>query len=272
MCHSLGVPTVLITEREEDVPFDYRHRRYIRYEPREAGWEEKLLADLSKTLKAVLSSPAMDDELTWPYDTFELRTGKRIGPLRRSEDARESVVRGVELFTRWLAPAFGPHGEKVSVTVPHLGGHRAYRRGASIASGVKSGDPLEAEGIEQMRHLAQQVSNAVGDATKTAAFLCCSMVRSGEVALRAGHRSKYLVSGMQRAVETAVTFLMTAAKPVDTENLKAIALTASGGDQSVAAMTIDAFRRAGKDGVIEIVEGGGSELQLEVREGMQFDR
>src|SRR5262245_10207223 len=71
LCHALGVPTILITKRIEDVPFDYRHRRCIVYVTDEAGWEQKLRESLTKTIEAVLSSSRQDQELEWPYSTSE---------------------------------------------------------------------------------------------------------------------------------------------------------------------------------------------------------
>jgi hypothetical protein len=94
MCHTLGVPTILVTERSEDVPFDYRHRRYVRYTPREAGWEQKLFEDLRNTIRTVLSSPSIDEELPWPYDTFDLYAQRRTGRLVPAADSLDLVVRG----------------------------------------------------------------------------------------------------------------------------------------------------------------------------------
>ena len=272
MCHSLGVPSVLITEREEDVPFDYRHRRYIHYHPREADWQQKLTDDLTKTLKTDLSSPVLDSDLAWPYDTFQLNVSGRIGTLLSAGKARGSVVKGVELVSRSVAPAFGPEGSQVSVTRPRLGRQVAYRQGARIAEGMRSGNPLESQGIEQARRLSQELLNAVGDAGKTAVFLCAEMLKAGDAALESGHKPRYLMSGMRRAVEAAGAYVMTQAKPVTGERLPAIALTACGGDEAVAAVVVEALGRVGSDGVVQVIDGTGASPGLEFQEGMSFDR
>lgn len=176
ICHTLGVPTVLITERDEDVPFDYRHLRYIAYHPRDAGWEQKLQEDLTKALKVVLSSPAIEEELTWPYNTFALGSGTKAGRLLDASEARDKVIKGAEMVDRWITPAFGPFGGRVSVLVPQFGVHRAFKRGANIAGGVKSPDALEDIGIQQMARLTQEVLQTTGDGKKLASFcqpLCC---------------------------------------------------------------------------------------------------
>jgi chaperonin GroEL len=272
ICHALGVPTVLITEKAEDVPFDYRQRRYILYRLREAGWEQKLREDIAKTLKKVLSSPDAEEELSWPYDTFDLSVSGRIGRLVRSEDARGYVVQGAELVAMSLATAFGPTGNRVSVTMPELGRQMAFSSGARIAQRIKSGDPLKTHGVEQMARLAQEVLRIVGDATKTGVFLSTSLLRAGDAALRAGHSPKGVLSGMQRAVETATTSLMTEAHPVTGEQLMGVALSACAFDRPIASLVLEALKRSGKDGIVQVVDGAGGELQLEVQEGMHFDR
>jgi chaperonin GroEL len=183
------------------------------------------------------------------------------------------VVQGAELVALSLAPAFGPAGKRVSVTMQELGRRMAFSRGARIAQRIKSGDPLKAHGVEQMARLAQEVWSSVGDATKTSVFLSAAMLSAGDAALRSGHSVKGVLSGMQRAVETAAAFLMTEARPVTAEQLKGVALSACAFDHAIADVVVEALRRAGKDGVVEIVEGsGGDRPQLDVQEGMHFDQ
>ena len=272
ICHALGVPTVLISEKKEDVPFDYRHRRYIPYHTRDAGWEQKLTEDISKTLKKVLSAAGAEEELSWPYDTFDLSVSGRIGRLVRSEDARTYVAQGAELVSMSLAPAFGPAGNRVSVNMQEIGRQMAVSSGARIAQRIKAGDPLKAQGVEQMARLAQEVLRTVGDSTKTSVFLSTSMLKAGDAALRAGHSPRGVLSGMQRAVETATAYLMTEARPVMGEQLMGIALSACAFDHSIAKVVIEALKRVGKDGIVQVVNGAGTELTLDVQEGMHFDR
>lgn len=271
ICHTLGIPTVLITEKAEDVPFDYRHLRYIEYHIREAGWEQKLREDITKTLKKDMSVPSAEEELPWPYDTFDLNLSGRIGRLVRSDDARSYVAQGAELVSMSLAPAFGPAGKSVCVTMQEIGRQVAFSQGARIAQRIRSGDPLKAHGVEQMARLSQEVLDVVGDATKTAVFLSAAMLKSGDAALRAGHNSKGVLSGMQRAVETAATSLMTEARPTTGDDLRGVALSACKFDQDFANVVVEALKRAGKDGIVQVVSGD-ADLRLEVQEGMQFDR
>lgn len=271
MCHTLGVPTILVTEREADVPFDYRHRRYVRYAPREAGWERKLLEDLRNTIRTVLSSPSLDEDLPWPYDTFDLGARRRTGSLVLSEDSLTSVLNGALLVRRSIAPAFGPHGTQVSITVPPQNVQASYRRGYRIAQGIRSADPLERQGIEQMRRLTQEVFGSVGDAAKAAVFLSCGMIEQGCEALKRGCVPKSLVAGMQRAVDAAVTHIMTQAKSVDADKLRSVAVTATGSDPNAADVILKALKEVGKDGVVEVVDSSRADIDVELQEGMQFD-
>jgi len=272
MCHTLGVPTILVTEKSEDVPFDYRHRRYVRYAPREAGWEQKLLEDLRNNIRAVLSSPSIEEELPWPYDTFDLHAQRRTGHLVPAADSLDLVVRGTQLVQHSIAPAFGPQGRLVSVTLPPHDTQTSFRRGYRILQGVRGSDPLEEQGIDQMRKLASEIFGSVGDATKTGLFLSCGMIEAGARALRGGSVPKSLVAGMQKAIDVAVAHVVTEARSVDTEHLKAIAQTAAYSDVGAATIVVEALKRVGRDGVVEVLDGTGTEAQLEIQEGMQFDQ
>ncbi len=271
MCHTLGVPTVLVTEKADDVPFDYRHRRYVHYIPSEAGWEQKLREDLISTFRAVLASPNLEEDLPWPYDTFDLNAQRRTGRLVPAADSLEMVVRGTQLVEHSIAPAFGPQGGLVSVTLPPHQAQASFRRGYKIVQGIRADHPLEQQGIEQMRRLAGEIFGSVGDATKTGLFLSCGMVEQGSQALRRGAVPKSLVAGMKKAVDVAVAQIVTEAKSVHESHLRAIAETATGFDGPAAAVVIEALRRVGKDGVVEVLEGTGPSAELEIQEGMQLD-
>jgi chaperonin GroEL len=272
MCHTLGVPTILVTEKSEDVPFDYRHRRYVRYTPREAGWEQKLLEDLRSTIRTVLSSTSVDEQLPWPYDTFDIQAQRRTGRLVPAADSLDLVVRGTQVARYSIAPAFGPQGGLVSVTLPPHESQTSFRRGYRILQGIKANDPLEEQGIEQMRKLAGEIFSSVGDATKTGLFLSSGMIENGSQALRSGCVPKFLVAGMQKAIDVAVTHVVTEARSVDEQRLRAIAQTAACSDVGAATIVVEALNRVGTDGVVEILDGMNAEVELEIQEGMQFDQ
>jgi chaperonin GroEL len=270
ICHTLGVPTILVTEKADDVPFDYRHRRYVVYKTKEAGWEQKLREDLRNTMKALLVSPEKDEKLRWPYNTFDLQRGTGRGELVPASDSLELVMRGTQAVRDSVAAAFGPHGGPVSVILPNKT-QSALRKGYAIAHGIRVGDALGEQGAEHMRRLASEVASSVGDATKTAILLSCSLIEGGVEALRTGSIAKFLVAGMQKAIDAARTHVVTEAKQVEEQHLPLIAQTATGSDEKLAAIVVEAMKKVGRDGVVEVAAGTGPESGLSIQEGMQFD-
>jgi hypothetical protein len=146
MCHALGVPTILITQRMDDVPFDYRHRRCILYDTSEVNWDGKLREKITKTIKAVLAGEGMHEELRWPYETDPNRTAVNKGPFLPAAQATQRVIEGANLVARTIARAFGPHGSLVSMK-RGTGGEQSQRSGVVIAEGTRSNEELEAKGI-----------------------------------------------------------------------------------------------------------------------------
>ena len=179
LCHALGIPTIIITKNILDVPFDYRHRRCITYNTEEAGWDDKLRTDLAKTIQVVIADTTDADELDWPYNTNILRESASGSALIASGDSRKVVVRGARIVRDALATAFGPHGEGVAVSRP-FGGTIPVRRGAQIVQGIKSANPLEEKGIEEIRIVASSVDTAVGDGSKVASILAAGFMAKGQ--------------------------------------------------------------------------------------------
>jgi len=250
MCHSLGVPTVLITQSMDDVPFDYQHRRCILYDTSRTKWDEKLRHDITETLKAVLAEPVEMEELRWPYDTNALRSKLQATPLWSSPDAIDIVIAGARAVSGTLATSFGPNGVLVSVT-DSSGGQRQVKDGPAIAAAVRSGDPLEVAGIKQMQSLIDDTYAAVGDSTKTAVLICEQLLSGGREAQKAGSEIGSIVDEINRTVELVVSSLRKRAVPVtETKLVTNVAMTAACGDSAVATLIAEAFKRAGKDGVI----------------------
>lgn len=97
ICHTLGVPTVIITQSMDDVPFDYRHRRCIPYSTAGSAWQRDLKKAITATLKQVLAGEDLSPELGWPYDTSPLQLGPGNSPLIPASDAREIVAQGARM-------------------------------------------------------------------------------------------------------------------------------------------------------------------------------
>lgn len=272
MCHTLGVPTVIITQRMEDVPFDYQHRRCIVYDTTKPHWDDKLRHVLTETLKTVLAEPVELEELRWPYDTHAIRSKLQPTPLWSSSDAIDVVISGVRLLTASLGASFGPNGGLVSVSDPS-GDRRQVKDAASIAVVVRSGDPLESAGVRQMQALIRDMYDSAGDYAKTAVFICERLLMGAREAQKGGTDLSTIVGEITATAELAVTALRKRGVPAtDPRLIEKVALTAACGDHASARIVTEALKRAGKDGAIYTELVATEETQLETVEGMYFDR
>ncbi len=271
ICHTLGVPTVIITQSFDDVPFDYQHRRCIRYDTNGSTWQRDLKKAITATIKQVIAGEDVSPELGWPYDTSPFRQGKDSGSLVPASDARDVIVRGARIVRNAVAFAFGPHGKSVSA---RLGEDRRayYKNGADIAGSLHTSEPLEAIGINHSRQLATEMRNNVGDGSKTALLLFQTMLDAGSEALKRNHPPSDVLRGMERATEAVVSAIRAGAKSVVGDSVAQVARTASGGDAVIAALVVEAFKKSGRDGLITIERTNLVETKLEVQEGMHLDR
>ena len=270
LCHAIGVPTVLITQHMDDVPFDYRHRRCIVYDTRRIDWQDKLRQDITLTLKTVLDSKETVDELAWPYDTKAPRNSRRTGLFVPAEEAATSILQGISVGRDAIARAFGPHGTTLSVSSLARGGN-SDRGGAQIASALDAIDPLEQRGLEQVRAVAREMSSQLGDGTKAAVLLFHGMVSGGLAALQTGAVLRDLVHDMDVAIEAAVQYLEKNSRAAGPEQLLAVAQTAAVGDRATGRIVHEAIARTGADGVVYIEDSLDIDTTLDVREGMYFD-
>jgi len=271
ICHALGVPTVIITQSMDDVPFDYRHRRCIPYSTTDSAWQRNLKKAITATLKQVIAGEDLSPELCWPYDTSSRRQEPQFGSLVPARDARDTVVHGARIVRDAVAYAFGPRGGHVSKSIGQ-GELRYYKKGADIAASIESPETLELTGIDQARHLAMEMRNSVGDGSKTAVLLFHRMLNLGSVALRRNHPQEDIVRGMERGVEAAVSAVRAGSKPLTGDAITHVARTAASGNSTIAALVVETYRKAGRDGLILVEQSGQVESVLDVQEGMQFDR
>ena len=271
LCHSLGVPTVLITQNIDDVPFDYRHRRCIPYDTEKLKWEENLRQAISQTIQKALSGEERGDDLRWPYETSAFREPRKVGSFDSSDEVMDDVIEGAGLVAASVARALGPHGIQVSLRVGKAD-EITVTGGAAIAFATSSSDPRRMAGIVRMQRVAAEMRDAVGDGSKLAVLLCQELLKSGRKAVKQGHVLRDVIYGMDAAVENALEQVDGSSKAVSGENLISIGRTAAGGDGAIARVVLDAFRKVGKDGLVYVEEWNGDGIELDVQEGMYFDR
>ncbi|HEX7153591.1 MAG TPA: TCP-1/cpn60 chaperonin family protein [Thermoanaerobaculia bacterium] len=264
LCHALGVPTVLLTKRAEDVPFDYRHRRYILYNTEQAGWENKLRSDLLKTINAAQRT-SVDSELPWPYEAGpQLKAAFQAVELA---DSRSLIVDGVRQVRQTLARAFGPRGGPIAA---RDAGAALLRRGVAITEAVAAANPLQERGIAEMRAIAREQMLAVGDGTKTVVLIGAKMIEIGDHLLRTGFSKELVLAGMREATRTALTLLESNRKSASQGELARVAVGAGGNSEAVRLLA-DAVSRLGPESDITVSEGDGDEPSLAVWDGMRID-
>lgn len=185
--------------------------------------------------------------------------------------ARESLERGMTLLADTVRITIGPRGRNVVIERDY-GSPVITNDGVSIAREVELEDQFENLGATLLREVATKTNDIAGDGTTTAVILAQSIVKEGLKNVTAGANPIALKKGIEKSVDALVKELRSMAKPVEDKNSIAQVASISASDEEIGALIADAMERVGKDGVITVEEGRGLKTELEVVEGMQFDR
>ena len=191
--------------------------------------------------------------------------------IKYGDDARASLERGVNALADTVKITLGPKGRNV-VLDKKFGSPIITNDGVTIAKEIELEDPFENMGAQLVKEVATKTNDVAGDGTTTAPLLAQAIVREGLKNLAAGANPMILKKGIQASVDAAIDQLKSISKPI--EDKKAIAQVAaiSANDDSIGALISDAMERVGKDGVITVEESKTLKTELNVVEGMQFDR
>jgi len=191
--------------------------------------------------------------------------------IKFSEDARRAMLRGVDALADAVKVTLGPKGRNV-VLEKKYGSPLITNDGVTIAKEIELEDAFENMGAKLVAEVASKTNDVAGDGTTTATVLAQAMIREGLKNVTAGANPMVIRKGIEKAVATAVEELTAISKPV--ENKEAIAQVAaiSSADEEVGKLIAEAMERVGNDGVITIEESKGFTTELDVVEGMQFDR
>ncbi|MCL6592921.1 MAG: chaperonin GroEL [Alicyclobacillus sp.] len=191
--------------------------------------------------------------------------------IKFSEDARRAMLRGVDALADAVKVTLGPKGRNV-VLEKKFGSPLITNDGVTIAKEIEFEDPFENMGAQLVKEVATKTNDVAGDGTTTATVLAQSMIREGLKNVAAGANPMVLRRGIEKAVNAVVEEIKRIAKPVEgRENIAQVAAI-SAGDPEIGVLIADAMEKVGKDGVITVEESKGFTTELEVVEGMQFDR
>jgi chaperonin GroEL len=189
-----------------------------------------------------------------------------------NDEARRALEKGMDLLTEAVAVTLGPKGRNV-VLEKKFGAPQIVNDGITIAKEIELEDHIENTGVSLIRQAASKTNDVAGDGTTTATVLAHAMVKEGLRNVAAGANPIALKRGIDKATEFLVKKIAEHAKPV--EDSKAIAQVASisaGNDEEVGAMIAQAMDKVGKEGVISLEEGKSMTTELEITEGMRFDK
>src|SRR3954454_1286305 len=192
--------------------------------------------------------------------------------VRFGADAREKMLRGVDILADAVKVTLGPKGRNV-VLEKSFGAPRSTKDGVTVAKEIELSDKFENMGAQMVREVASKTNDAAGDGTTTATVLAQAIVREGQKAVAAGMNPMDLKRGIERAVEAVVADLKRRSKKVKSnEEIGQVGTISANGDATVGKMIAEAMAKVGNEGVITVEEAKSLETELEVVEGMQFDR
>ncbi|ACV57439.1 chaperonin GroEL [Alicyclobacillus acidocaldarius] len=191
--------------------------------------------------------------------------------IRFGEEARRAMMRGVDALADAVKVTLGPKGRNV-VLEKKFGSPLITNDGVTIAKEIELEDPYENMGAQLVKEVATKTNDVAGDGTTTATVLAQAMIREGLKNVAAGANPMVLRRGIEKAVTAAVEELKKIAKPVQGRKNIAEVAAISAGSNEIGELIADAMEKVGNDGVITVEESKGFTTELEVVEGMQFDR
>src|SRR6187401_1098551 len=189
-----------------------------------------------------------------------------------SVDARDRMLRGVDILANAVRVTLGPKGRNV-VLDKSFGAPRITKDGVTVAKEIELEDKFENMGAQMVREVASKSSDFAGDGTTTATVLAQAIVREGSKSVAAGMNPMDLKRGVDLAVEAVVEDLKKNSKNVTSnEEIPQVSTISANGDAEIGKFLSDAMKKVGNEGVITVEEANSLDSELEVVEGMQFDR
>jgi chaperonin GroEL len=192
--------------------------------------------------------------------------------VRFSDDARNRMFKGVNILANAVKATLGPKGRN-AVLEKSFGAPTVTKDGVSVAKEIELKDKFENMGAQMVKEVASNTSDEAGDGTTTATVLAQAIIREGLKAVASGRNPMDIKRGIDKAVGVAVEDLKKLSKPCkDSKAIAQVGTISANSDESIGKTIAEAMEKVGKEGVITVEEGSGLQNELEVVEGMQFDR
>jgi len=192
--------------------------------------------------------------------------------LKFGDDARQHMARGAGILARAVKATLGPRGRNVAMQKP-FGGTAMTKDGVSVAREIELEDPFENMGAQMVKEVAARTSEIAGDGTTTATVLAQFIFQEGLKSVAAGMNPMDIKRGIDKAVDAALEELKQLSIPCeDSKAIAQVGTVSANGDEEIGGLIASAMDKVGREGVITVEEGSGMANELEVVEGMQFDR
>lgn len=190
--------------------------------------------------------------------------------IKFSEDARQSLIRGVNILAKAVVTTLGPKGRNVALD-KKWGAPNVIHDGVTVAKEIELEDPFENMGAQLVKEAASKTNDVAGDGTTTSTLLAQAIVNAGFKNVTAGANPMMLKAGMEKGVEAVVSEIKKMAKTIKNADVAKVA-TISAQDEKIGTLIAEALNKVGKDGVVTVEEGKGLTMEIEYKEGMEFDK
>ncbi|HJY98287.1 MAG TPA: chaperonin GroEL [Patescibacteria group bacterium] len=191
--------------------------------------------------------------------------------LKFSKEAREALLAGIDTVAKAVVTTLGPKGRNIALD-KKWGAPNIVHDGVSVAKEIDLPDPFENMGAQLVKEAASKTSDNAGDGTTTSTLLAQVMTKAGMKKINTGSNPMIVKRGMEKAVEEVVSELKKMAKPIKNKEEITQVATVSAGDEAIGAKIAEALDKVGRDGVVTVEEGKGLTIDIEYKEGMEFDR
>ncbi len=191
--------------------------------------------------------------------------------LKYSEDARQKLTSGVNQLAQAVVTTLGPKGRNVALD-KKWGAPNVVHDGVTVAKEIELPDPFENMGAQLVKEAASKTGDVAGDGTTTATLLAQSLVNSGMKAITAGANPMILKNGLAKGVDAVVEEIKKMSKPIKGQAEIEQVATISAADPQIGELIAQALNKVGKDGVVTVEEGKGLAMEIEYKEGMEFDK
>lgn len=191
--------------------------------------------------------------------------------IKYADEARQALLAGINAVSRAVVTTLGPKGRNVALD-KKWGAPSVIHDGVSVAKEIELADPFENMGAQLVKEASSKTNDIAGDGTTTSTLLAAYMSQSGMKNITAGANPMIVKKGIEKASAAVVEELKKIAKPIKSQEEIAQVATVSAGDDGIGAKIAEALEKVGRDGVVTVEEGRGLEIEIDYKEGMEFDR